>query len=644
MNPFWMESSALKAVGKQFGTFAMVGLVGTAAHYSLLYALVEWVRVDPVIASGWGALAGLIVNYYLNHGFTFKSELSHWHAFPKFALIAGLGLSLNIVLMAWLVDGMKIYYMFAQIVVTGIVLVWNFIGNRLWTFNERNANNSSQDPRPSIQMMQTYFDRIKPLLKLGSALLALIGLIRLLTLGFYPLIDPTESRYAEMARKMVETGVWITPQIGYGVPFWGKPPLAVWLNAISLSLFGANEFAARLSALLLCSGTVWLVYRLALTRGEKAQALVAPTILAGMTLFFVMSGSVAMDQALTFGITLAIVSFWLALQRPGKLIFGYLFFIGLSIGLLAKGPITIILVGIPLGLWTLIRHEWIKVWNDIPWIKGTLLMLAISVPWYLLAEHRTPGFLEYFFVGEHWKRFTEKGWQGDLYGSGRAHPLGMIWLYWLWAAMPWSPIFLTFLALARWRKQTSGLIESIDGWRLYCLLWMLSPLLFFTFSANVIWTYVLPGMPGCALLLAEWRRDGRIAWLSRDRFAFGIGVLVPALFLIAVILWQFVPFKWVHSQKALVTQYLELRKDSADKLVYLWENPYSAQFYTLGKVTELANVEDFQNAMDNPKQNFFACPGRSWADLPDAIKDHLQLVGSYNGYLLLRRFPRKEHP
>ena len=104
------------------------------------------------------------------------------------------------------------------------------------------------------------------------------------------------------------------------------------------------------------------------------------------------------------------------------------------------------------------------------------------------------------------------------------------------------------------------------------------------------------------------------------------------------------PFRWVHSQKALVTQYLELRKDSEDKLVYLWENPYSAQFYTLGKVTELANVEDFQNAMDNPKQNFFACPGRSWADLPDAIKDHLQPVGSYNGYLLLRRFPRKEHP
>ena len=89
-------------------------------------------------------------------------------------------------------------------------------------------------------------------------------------------------------------------------------------------------------------------------------------------------------------------------------------------------------------------------------------------------------------------------------------------------------------------------------------------------------------------------------------------------------------------------QYLELRKGSEDKLVYLWENPYSAQFYSRGKVGELSNVEEFQAAMDNPKQNFFACPRRSWADLPEAIKRRLQPVGSHNGYLLLYRFSRPE--
>ena len=482
---------------------------------------------------------------------------------------------------------------------------------------------------------------LSPVIGLGSELLAIIFIIRLVTLFFYPLIDPTESRYAEMARKMVETGNWVTPQIAYGVPFWGKPPLAVWLNAINISLLGVNEFAARLSALLLCAGTVWVVYRLCLTRTDKSQALIAPIIYTSMTLPFVMAGSVAMDQCLTFGVTLALVSFWLSLRMEGR-VYGYLFFIGLSIGILAKGPIALILVGIPAGLWTLIRHEWNLVWQRIPWISGTLLMLAITVPWFLIAEKRTPGFLEYFFVGEHWKRFTEKGWQGDLYGSGRAHPLGTIWLFWLGAALPWSLVFLSVVSVAIWRKQAANLLKGIDGWRLFCLLWMLSPLLFFSLSANIIWTYALPGLPGCALLLAEWRRDQWLGWLSNKTIGFALGVLLPSLFLIAVVVWQIKPIQFVRTQKTLIDQYMELRKGSEDRLVYLWEKPFSAQFYTLGTVGELANVEEFQAAMDNPKQIFYACPKRSWADMPDAIRSHLQPVGVHNGYLLLYRFNRPE--
>ena len=491
-----------------------------------------------------------------------------------------------------------------------------------------------------LSLGKNWRDKPLTLFRLGPVFLLLVLAIRLVTLGLYPLVDPTESRYAEMARKMLETGVWVTPQIGYGIPFWGKPPLAVWLNAFSLGIFGINEFAARLSALLLCAGTIWLVGRAAVRHGRE-QDFTAVAILAGMVLFFIMAGSVAMDQCLTLGVTLSMVSFWLALHK-GKPYYGYLFFIGLSIGLLSKGPVALVLVGLPLGLWTLVRNEWNAVWRGLPWVKGTLLMLAVSVPWYLLAEHRTPGFLEYFIVGEHWKRFTEKGWQGDLYGSGRAHAPGSIWLYWLFAALPWSPVFLAVLGTAIWRKNVRHLLDCPDGWRLYCLLWMLAPLMFFTLAANAIWTYAMPGLPGCALLLAEWRRDGSLGWFSNDRIAFAIGILFPALFLVAVMVWQVAPFKFVRTQKALVGQYLELRKGSEDKLVYLWENPYSAQFYSRGKVGELSNVEEFQAAMDNPKQNFFACPRRSWADLPEAIKRRLQPVGSHNGYLLLYRFSRPE--
>ena len=87
-----------------------------------------------------------------------------------------------------------------------------------------------------------------------AIIVALVVVIRLVTLGSYPLMDPTESRYGEIARKMLETGNWIMPQYDYGVPFWGKPPLSTWLSAASMAAFGVNEFAVRLPSLLLLIG------------------------------------------------------------------------------------------------------------------------------------------------------------------------------------------------------------------------------------------------------------------------------------------------------------------------------------------------------------------------------------------------------
>src|SRR6185369_1388999 len=78
--------------------------------------------------------------------------------------------------------------------------------------------------------------------RLLAVFVVVVVAVRLATLDAYPLMDSTESRYAEIARKMQETGNWITPQFDYGVPFWGKPPLSTWLAAAAMSLFGVNEF------------------------------------------------------------------------------------------------------------------------------------------------------------------------------------------------------------------------------------------------------------------------------------------------------------------------------------------------------------------------------------------------------------------
>lgn len=615
-----------------FIKFALVGLFGTSVHYSVLYTLVELLGFEPVPASGCGALAGLIVNYVLNYKFTFNSSRQHVETFPKFALIGFVGMGFNLALM-WALTP-RFYYLYAQIFTTLLVLFWNFIANVIWTFEMEKTTGSLLVKHPGSGK--------NPMSMIGMIIAIL--LIRLATLGVYPLYDPSESRYAEMARKMLELGDWITPMIDYGVPFWGKPPLTIWLTAISMYVGGINEFAARFPSLLVSMGSAWMVFHLVKTRSGAENALTTVLILSSMAGIFVMAGAVAMDLCLSFGLTLALSAFWLSLHED-KTSWGYVFFIGLSIGLMAKGPIAIVLAGASIGLWTILTWRWRDVWRRIPWITGTCLMLCISVPWFLLAEQKTPGFLEYFFIGEHWKRFTESGWKGDLYGAGRARPFGMIWIYWLAAGFPWTFILLQKSMFALIRKKAGLLFRSADDWLLYCLLWMLAPLLFFTLAANYIWTYVLPCLPGAALLVNEWRviDIGRKTGLAltqserRSRSTLGaclLGMLTPIAFLGLVIYYNAAEADFYTSQKRLVDVYRELAA-ADERLIYPKEKIcYSAQFYLHGKAVELIGDDALKNSLASPGHDYYVLRKNVLEALPEALKHRLAPVKSYGVHTL----------
>jgi hypothetical protein len=492
----------------------------------------------------------------------------------------------------------------------------------------------------------------------GFSLLTIMLTIRVFTLGLYPLNDPSESRYAEMGRRILETGNGATPLID-GMPFQGNPPLTVWMTASSLRLGGVNEFSARLPSVLLSLGIVWIIFHLANVRGRD-NAWNAVIILASSVLFFVMSGTVAMDQCMSFGVTLALASFWLAL-REDKSLWAYLFFIGLSIGVMAKGPIAIVLPGISIGLWVAISGEWMRVWKRLPWFKGALLMLCISVPWFLIAEHNPPGVLDHFSSSEHWKRLAESAWTGDVYGNG--HTRGMIWVYWLGAALPWSLIFLKILMTALVKKKPVELLQSDDGWRLYCLLWMTSPLLFFTFSANISWTYVLPGLPGFALLLSDWLSRPREALnklipfmvrqahhernqqftvhpelveglnqrFPRCRTVFAL--CVPLSFLGLVIAYQFPNVDFFRSQKQLVAAY-QRASHPDERLIYFMERPYSAQFYLQGKALQLTGITALQDSLTDSSHDFYVLEKDVVGSLPEAVKLRLEPVESYGAFSL----------
>lgn len=118
----------------QFLSFVWVGAIATAVQYTILIGLVQIGGARPALASGVGYAAGATVNYLLNYHYTFASNRSHVQAVVKFFAVAVVGLIVNSLIVAFATEELGIFYVLAQVAATGVVLVWNFTANRLWTF------------------------------------------------------------------------------------------------------------------------------------------------------------------------------------------------------------------------------------------------------------------------------------------------------------------------------------------------------------------------------------------------------------------------------------------------------------------------------------------------------------------------------
>lgn len=127
-------SPAPVVVGLQLVRYSAAGALGTALHYLTMFSLMAAFAVKPVVASTAGAILGALVNYGLNYRFTFRSDMPHRAAMPRFLLIAAIGLGLNALLLGWLLQLGGLPTLGAQLVATAGVLVFTFFANRTLTF------------------------------------------------------------------------------------------------------------------------------------------------------------------------------------------------------------------------------------------------------------------------------------------------------------------------------------------------------------------------------------------------------------------------------------------------------------------------------------------------------------------------------
>ena len=128
----------------RFLTYAAVGLAGTAGHYAFLLTAVSLGVLGPVPASVAGALVGAVINFVLNAVVTFRGHAhshSHlaWRTAARFFATAGVAAALNGAAMAVLVNGARLDYRLAQVLVTGTLLCATYVVNSLWTFQASKA-------------------------------------------------------------------------------------------------------------------------------------------------------------------------------------------------------------------------------------------------------------------------------------------------------------------------------------------------------------------------------------------------------------------------------------------------------------------------------------------------------------------------
>ncbi|MBZ5493005.1 MAG: glycosyltransferase family 39 protein [Acidobacteriia bacterium] len=345
-----------------------------------------------------------------------------------------------------------------------------------------------------------------------------------------PLMDDADTVHAEAAREMVEHNDWVTLKINDGFRYLEKAPLMYWCVAASFKLFGVHDWSARVPIALGMLALLLVVYRIGRHfYGDEGGLYAALALGTGFgpfiyTRFMIPEMLVALWLALGFDFFLTTLEQADAGEDPSAwLCWGIAATMALNV--LTKGLIGLVF---PIGaifLFLLLTGN-LRHLLKMRLVSSFLIFLIIAAPWHLLAGSRNPaqgearGFFWFYFVNEHFLRFLKKRFPAD-------YDTVPLWLFWglmlVWL-MPWTAFLMQ--AIRQVPAKLAAMRDGLNGQQratLLFALWPLVILVFFSFSSRQEY-YVLPGLPGVALLLGGWlaresisapgsaeRRSGRIS-------------------------------------------------------------------------------------------------------------------------------------
>lgn len=351
----------------------------------------------------------------------------------------------------------------------------------------------------------------------------LLALAWFATMGWRPLLEPDEGRYAEIPREMAVTADWVTPRLN-GLKYFEKPPLQYWATAVAYSLAGVTEAASRFWSCALAFLCIPLVYAFSChLYGSRGVAAGAAAALAINPFFAVVGQLNTLDSAFCFFLTASVFAFLRAgsetiasrAERGWMLAAAVL----MACAVLSKGIAALVLAGGTLVLHMLIARDVrpIARWHLAATIPA---FLFVSVPWFVVVSARNPEFPQFFFVHEHFARYLT-----DV--SERVQPWWFFVPFLLITMFPWLPRVVS--AIRDFRQPSVRGYQNSTRW--FLVAWCVFVVLFFSISRSKLATYVLPVMPALAVLLAP----AIAARIGSVRRAAWINVAIVSLFAIGLV-------------------------------------------------------------------------------------------------------------
>ncbi|PLP96547.1 glycosyltransferase family 39 protein [Cupriavidus pauculus] len=318
------------------------------------------------------------------------------------------------------------------------------------------------------------------------------------TLDYRHLLRPDEGRYAEISREMFVSGDWVTIRYN-ALKYFEKPPFHMWVTTIAYELFGVGDWQARLCVAL--SGIVGLgMTMLATARWFGCRAgLLAGLVMLAMPMWSVAGHFNSLDMTLS-GALACVLACMLLAQHPdtspgARRGWMLVCWAAMGVAILTKGLVGIALPGLVLVVYTLLTRD-IGLWRRLHLPTGILAMLVVTVPWFWLISTKNPEFPHFFFIHEHWDRYT----------STVHSRKGSIWYFvplLLAGMLPWLGLVPRMWDVVRDRD---GAQRGAGGKpfqpALMSLVWFAAIFVFFSLSGSKLPGYIVPVFPALAILAA----------------------------------------------------------------------------------------------------------------------------------------------